>query len=158
MSTHTQHGERGPGHWVHLPSCQLCQVVLKALGCHGDPAKMRTTQWLTGLQSLVMDIIPIITSYSPEDQGLHFHLSVQEDQGDPEERGHKANMNTFQTVAHAATGRRGKTQFKVNSRWRCLASYRNSFCLSFTKIYQLIVLLKSYLEPQIEPIKDYKML
>lgn len=38
----TQTTEAGAGHWVHLPFCQIFQVVLKVLGRHGDPVLIRT--------------------------------------------------------------------------------------------------------------------
>lgn len=45
--TYKEHDERALGHWVHLPACQAFQVVLEALGRHGDPAKTNTIPWLT---------------------------------------------------------------------------------------------------------------
>lgn len=88
-----------------------------------------------------------ITSYSPEDQGLHYHLSVQQHQGYPKERGHKPNMNTIQTETDAATQwskikrRKGIKMWTVNSRWRCLASFKHFFVSSLRQMSQFIVFI-----------------
>lgn len=102
--THKEHDERALGQWVHSLACQACQIVLEALGRHGDPGKTNTILWLTGQMNSSEVFrhhwwILYWFSSQPEDRGLQLHLSVQKDLEDPEGGGHKANMNTFQPVA-----------------------------------------------------------